>query len=461
MHMRGGSRFFAGCMLLALGCLAVLIQGMTGSVGNVVLGGLALAFGVGAFVSHGGPVVTTVGLVNFAFALFVGYAGIEAARNPASKAAPEYLSAALLAALATQVLVTLLAWNRASPGHLKPTRLSASDASFFTSVGLVTLAALLAVRGAGVTGLFLEGGAFMAVVVLSIGVLFRPRLVVGLLLVLLIAFAVYVEVFHGGTGRLRLVALACAMAILTTARFPRWELKGAIVVGTPMAVGWLARERLELQESLRIGASAGNSGLESMLSPIVTFARVIEAQVEQDFPLAYGQTFATLPFAVLPHRLTPDWAPGPLGYELVRITSPDRYGSGYSVASTIYGEWWFNFSLLGCALAVPALVWALTFLDRRIRRAFVDLENGRRAGLRLALYAALCGSIADIVWSGTHTWGARSLARLPLLLSMWPLAKGSSEEDSTLASSMARDQISAHRSSRTDSLSASTSDRRS
>src|SRR5688572_28209823 len=69
-----------------------------GDAGNVGLSSIALVYGVIAFLRHGGPLITTVGLANFAFALFVGYAGIQAASDPYSRADPKYLGWALMAA---------------------------------------------------------------------------------------------------------------------------------------------------------------------------------------------------------------------------------------------------------------------------------------------------------------------------------------------------------------------------
>jgi hypothetical protein len=94
-----------------------------------------------------------------------------------------------------------------------------------------------------------------------------------------------------------------------------------------------------------------------MTSPIVVFAQVIQYAVNGG-ALAFGRTFVTLFFIALPKGMFP-WAPVALGYELVKITDPSRYGTGYSVASTAYGEWVYNFSLVqGSGHGVIFRVWS-------------------------------------------------------------------------------------------------------
>jgi hypothetical protein len=123
---------------------------------------------------------------------------------------------------------------------------------------------------------------------------------------------------------------------------------------------------LSLQESLHAGASHGHNGLESMLSPIQVFAQIIQAMSGRAamFSPTWGRSFLSIPFVVIPQHLRPGWAPQAVGYDLVHLTAPDRFGSGYSVA-TVYGEWYWNFGWLGLILAVPVLAWLVAPVDTR------------------------------------------------------------------------------------------------
>lgn len=380
---------------------------------------MQITFSARVFVAHGGGRVTTLGLANFSLALFVGYAAVVNSRAPEFDAPLSWLTVATLGSFATQIMVTLLAWRR-TQAATSPRPLPHRAAGRLRIVSAATLAACVAADQVappqGQLSVLLDGIAFAAVVSFSIGVLFRDQARPASLGTALIGlgFVTYVAVIHGGgSGRLRMVALACALALLISTRWPSRAWKWATVVATPAAVYWLAQERLNYQEMLSVGGSAGHSGLESMTSPIAVFARLLGAQ-HAGFPLAWGENFLSPLFILVPHAARPHWAPGALGYELVRVVAPDRHGSGYSVSATVFGEWVFNFGLLGLVLSVPVLVWLLRLIDHRYASALRGLARG--SVVPLLFWTLLAGSIGDLCWSGTHTLIARTLARLPMLV---------------------------------------------
>ncbi|MCF6745200.1 oligosaccharide repeat unit polymerase [Blastococcus sp. KM273128] len=388
---------------------------------NVALGSVALGYGTWAFLAHGASQITALGLFNYAFAIFIGVGGLSEGVNPGRVTAPGYVSAAITLAITVQLLVNLAAWRRASPATGNDVTMpSLRDARIVTWVGAIAIAGMFAAQRTGIpyadspVG---DGSVFTAVTLFAAGLLFRvdTRPVSPRLVYILGAFGLYVTVFHQGTGRLRLVALACVIGLLLTARFPHRAVKWATVAATPLAIWWLAQDRLELQESLQPGASEGRTGLESMLSPIRVFAQIVEAIDLREVTPAWGSTFLSVPFTVLPQNLQPEWVPQALGYELVGLVAPEREGSGYSVVATVYGEWYWNFGWIGLMLAVPVLAWLFGTLDGYFRRAMVALATGPQALLMTAFWAMLAGGIADLAWSGTHTWVVRQLTRLGLL----------------------------------------------
>lgn len=418
-------RFVEAIGWLAAAVAILLVQGFesNASLESIkALSLLPLIFGVRVFVKHGRGRITTLGLFNLSLSLFVGYSGIVTASAPIVAVSAGYLTLAVAGSFLAQVAITFLAWPAIGPSDHPASTVSDHDARWLTAIGALAFgSSLYLIRREGLAdlaGAFLEGAAFSAVIVLAFGVFFRKGaklFSVGSVVVVGTFFA-YVELIHGGAGRLRLVALACALALLVSARFPRRAYKWAIITGTPLAIFWLAQQRLSLQESLKTGASAGHSGLESMTGTMESLAGLLEAQAAGHAPLAWGFNFLSAPMLIVPQQLLPFEKPNALGYELVKVLQPDRYGTGFSLASTVFGEWAFNFGILGFFFVVPAMAWALAFVDRRFGASVDHLADAGFSFMSFLVWVLLAGSIADLTWSGLHVLSARTLSRLPLVL---------------------------------------------
>lgn len=390
---------------------------------NVALGTLAAGYGTWAFLTHGGGRITALGLLNLSFALFVGVGGANQGLNPSPEIDAGWVSLTVSLALLLQMLVNLAAWQRAAPSDGPVPIPPAERARRSTALGAAGIAVVFAAQQTGLPyadSTVADGAVFASVALFAAGLILRDdtRLVSRRVLYALAAFVLYAAVFHQGTGRLRLVALACVIGLLLTARFPHRGIKWTTVAATPVAIYLLAQDRLALQESLQPGASEGRTGLESMMSPIRVFTQILQANDIGIVEPAWGQSFLSVPFIVVPEALQPAWVPPALGYDLVGLVDPAREGSGYSVVSTVYGEWYWNFGWLGLILAVPVLAWLVGAVDSRFRRALGDLADHRQGLVRVVFWAMLAGGIADLVWSGTHTWVVRHLTRLPVLLAL-------------------------------------------
>lgn len=386
------------------------------SVANVV-------YGLTAFVRHGATRVTIVGLFNLASSIFLGGAGWYAAVTHDERVPVYYLGLAILAGFLLQVLVTSMAGTRvatANSGFLLD-----RDSAWAIRWGCGTLLALILVEQWGILpalSAWIEGTAVAATVVLAVGVLWRPnaRLISFGALLIAVAFVLYATVFHSGTGRLRVIALAGAILLLVTLRFRRRAIKWLVLLITPVALSILAQHRLSLQEALAAGGAVGRNGLESMLVPVVIFGRLLQEQSDGG-QLAWGLSLLSFPRSVLPETWFPG-VPGALGYELVRIYSPERYGSGYSVAATVGAEAVYNFALPGLLIFAPLLAWLMVALDRGLVRAARRLSQKRTAIVALAFWAIFSGGIVDLAWNGQHVFLARTLSRLPLLIFLAVLA---------------------------------------
>lgn len=383
---------------------------------NIAAGATSVVFGVRVFLGHGGGQVTILGLANVALALFVGFPGIYHAVTGDNRVTAEYLGLAILAGLTLQVLTAFTGWRRRPvPAPQFPAR---EVSSWMTRWGAGLLLVLIAAEGAGLTsgirGLT-ESAAFAATMALTVGLIYRStiRIVSWQTAAVLLAVLAYTEVFHTGGGRLRIVALVCAIGIVATMTWPRKALKRLAILGAPVALYVLAQYRLDYQESIAYGASAGRTGLESMLVPVIAFARLLEEQA-QGWPLAWGWNLFSVPLSFLPAGWLPG-APQALGYELVAFYAPERYGSGFSIAATAAGEAVFNFGILGILLAAPVLAWLCNFIDRRVRLAAAGAGTDRVALVRLTVWVTFGGAIADLAWNGWHVFVTRTLTRLPLL----------------------------------------------
>lgn len=406
---------------------ALVILGLVGALGwaesevaryqaAVFIGVAVTLFGVRAFIGDGGGRITALGLFNLSTAIFVGFGAIYAGTTQDARVPGEYLALAALCAFVPQTVITLLSWGRAQSFTVSFPELKASW--WMTRWGAAALACAAVFKFAGVPEAlapYVEATAFTAITVLTVGLYWRPKArIISWATVFVGALAIlYAEVFHIGSGRLRIVALICAIGVIMTARFQRKLLKWGTIAAIGPALYWLAQDRKELQESLKAGASAGRTGLESMLEPIIVFGRLIEAHLEAGFPLSFGMNLLSYPFALLPASWFPG-APQALGYELVKITAPAKYGSGYSVVATSSGEAYFNFGFIGLVLIIPVLVILLRLLDDAMVQSMSGEAPGLYALLGIVFWAMLAGGISDLTWSGQHTFLTRATTRLPL-----------------------------------------------
>jgi hypothetical protein len=411
-------------VLVAVLATAMVVAGPASlaPVTSTVLALLSLAFGARSFVGHGGARITALGLFNFACAMFVGYSGLYWVTQPPGDVSQRYLVVSIFGCFAAQLATTRLAWRRAAKGWQPATRVrcaTSEDANWVSGAGALVLLTALALRLTGAVGtdsVVVSGVAFAAVVLVAVGTTSSPhyRIVSVSSLWPCGGFAIYTAVFHTGNGRLQVVALACAIALLVSVRLGTSGLKYGLLASTPLTVAWLAWYRLDLIESTNPGGSANRTGLESMTSPLALLARLIETQWTTGEPLALGGTFVTAPLNLLPSWLAPA-GPEALGYELVEFFAPEKTGTGYSMAVLTFGEWLYNFSFPGLVLMVPVMAWILIVLDRQWARVARRDGRDRRVLVTMAMVVVLVATVGDLVWGGMHTYLMRVLSRLPVL----------------------------------------------
>lgn len=377
---------------------------------------LSMLAGVRAFIGHGHTQVTATGLFGLSTAMFIGYSGFILAGQNAIDAEWRYLALASVAGLTAQVVTTILAWRRVREEGRERRWFDTQSANWVACAGVLILVLSAALQlSLPDWQWWAEASAFTAICLLTAGLMLRDRarlvswstLLIGGILIL------YSEFFHAGTGRLLLVALACAVAVIYAARFRTLVLKIAIVVIVPFALWWMARDRLALEEGLATGASAGRTGLESMVAPLNIFSLLVEALHEQNFTPSYGYNLLSVPALLVPDSVWPS-QPRALGYEVVLFDAPELYGDGiFSTVVSSTGEGLYNFGWWGLPIVVVVAACALRLIDRVLLTRITANPDTILGVLGIVFVAMLAGAIADYTWSGFHTYAARMLARLP------------------------------------------------
>lgn len=437
MVLRNGERAALERQRLIIECLVWLVavtaawwwifaateQGMPGAI--YFASTLSMLAGVRTFIGHGDTRVTATGLFGLSTGMFIGYSGFILAGQNVIDAEWQYLALASGAGLTAQVVTTMLAWRRVRQETRERRWFDPQSANWVASAGLMILMMSATLQIAVPDWQWwAEASAFTAICLLAAGLMLRDgarifswsTLVIGGTLIL------YSEFFHAGTGRLLLVALACAVGVIFAARFQKRVLKVAIVVIVPFALWWMASDRLALEEGLSSGASAGRTGLESMIAPLNVFSLLVEALHEQGFTPSYGYNLLSVPALVIPESIWPS-QPHALGYEVVLFDSPELYGDGiFSTVVSSTGEGVYNFGWWGLPIVIVVAACALRLLDRLLLTRLNANPNTILGILGIVFVAMLAGAIADYTWSGFHTYSARMLARLPAFLIVLALA---------------------------------------
>jgi hypothetical protein len=377
----------------------------------------ALLLGIWVFWTHGGRAITAVGVYSFAFALFVGFAGLYLrARNPAS-------AADLVLPLALAYFGHVLTWALFWSGDLRAEvaegpGIDAAVARWATTLGasLLVVSSGLSARGFTLFSL-LDDVAFVSAVILAVSILrvrggglgaFRIG-IVGM------AFVVYAAVIFQGFGRLTLGVLGLALTMAATHRFRGRLIKACLLSVTMPVLIWLATARVRFTAELNPDQNSAVTGFESVVSPLRVFGTLLDWSSRGVLSPAWGETFWAAAVAPVPRIL---WDDKPVGFgaELVPLLVPQLLGTGHSEAALFHGEWVYNFGLLGVIAMIPIVGLGLNWLDARFLRRRAGVIRSRRELLILVMLVVAAAGMADLVWAGTFTYVARSGFRLALLV---------------------------------------------
>jgi hypothetical protein len=404
----------------------------------------AAVSGVAGFVWHGGTRITAAGTFALTTALIAGYGGwYWATRLAYTQTSMPDLTYADSAILASAAAMYLLFWrgsrSEGSPYHHPVSHaLDRSDARAMGLVGFVLLAVGegAAARGPGVGGLA-DSCAYVGVVLIAAALLGRRGARPGQLgswLLIGAALLSYYELAFRGGGRLVLVGLAVAIAIIAQYRGLRSVKIWCLIITVPglLLFANIGRDRGGLPYNAPGGPTSLQSGIESMVSPVSDLGALIEQRIND----GGGQTLVAELVTPIPRSLWPS-KPDQLGRVLaVRLVPQVATNSSQSNAATMVGEWYFNFGWPGVVVMIFVIGWGIRWLDRLLLRSSRRSTTSRLDAYLFVFWAIMVGSVPDVVWNGTSTWATRNQVRilvlLPILAWAWATRRPSAREQGAL-----------------------------
>ncbi|MET8358463.1 hypothetical protein [Micromonospora sp. NPDC005171] len=381
---------------------------------TVALSLLAILFGTWVFWRHGGTRITAVGIYNLAFAVFVGFGGFYHSIKNAMTDPGIPLFTIVAVCFFGHVLTWMLFWGDGPPSRARSdaARVDAGTAGWAFTFGLLLLAvAVIASLVAAETEFTAKPVGFVGVVLLATGLLRGPlgrwKVLCGS--VCAVAFTVYFFYLFNGFGRIVLGSLALALLVILAHGDRRRYTKALVVLGGIPALLFLA--------ALRAGGASSDvdsDGFGSAVSPMSAFAELWQMNTIGLLPRGWGETFFAAVVALVPRAFWPDKPVG-FGYELVPYLAPGLAGTGHSVAALWYGEWLFNFGVVGVAAMIPVTGLGVSAIDR-----FLDRASSRPLTTPKALGGYVAGillavGLFDLVWVGGFTYMTRTGPRLVVL----------------------------------------------
>lgn len=373
-----------------------------------------LVFCVRVFYGHGGRVATPLGIWVLMVGFTGGYAGLVGVGDDRVTAVS--LATALYLLFLQTFGITLIAWG--SDIKDRP-----QLPEWFTGVTILWLVswitlgiAIVLTQVASRLGAVGEGIGFAAIVTMSLSAWAKPKaqLLSGQSAGIILAMFLYVFLLHSGSGRLRIVALGVCVFIVATIQFRNMNLKLVGLVLLPLMLVGLASYRLWVI-SRQTGAEEGRTGLESLTDPIVAFADLVQNQSMGTFiPRGFGNLLTPIA-GLLPDSVD---VPSALGYELVSVWRPESYGTDYSAAATVAGEWFWMGGSLGVIISIPLLGSLLRILDIIVAHAAARFIKSFAWTLGLGCFIVLAGGLGDLVWGGGHVYIYRAVIRVLVIVGL-------------------------------------------
>ena len=242
-------------------------------------------------------------------------------------------------------------------------------------------------------------------------------------------FLTYYFTVFTGFGRLLIAALGFAIVLgVTGARSSSFARSMAVVALIPLLAiaSSIEQSRSLDSQSVSLGAANLADGLGSVLGPLGTFGDAIDRDLEagRDIVIlperstATGSTIVAAVVSPVPRAVWPGKPSGIGRAGFVELYPEIRnyVSEEHTLAFMLFGEFYFEFGLVGIVTGAGIFGVALVRVERRRASAVARQEVWSRE--RLTMYVLLLAGIPDLIWGGLFGLAGRTLIRMFLLAGM-------------------------------------------
>ncbi len=380
---------------------------------------LGLIHSAVGFWTHGGQRISAPGVALFGTGLFAYFPALTTALNPAGPHGGADLEQAVAIVFVAQAVMYAVFWcpeDRHLSGRYQGP--SGTRSRMVLAVGVLLLGGGAAASRIGLFGdlPLADGAAYSGVVLLGVWALRSRAKAVFAYVVVGTAFLTYLEFVFSGFGRLRIGSMGLALAILLAYRWRGRLTKAVLLAATAPAISYMAGSRAEFNAS--ITGERTETGLESVISPMVRFGQLLEMDAAGQFAHSWGTSFLTALVALVPRAIWPDKPIG-FGAELGLLFRPELAAYGHSELALLHGEFLHAFGAFGLILFVAALGIFVRLVDRVLVLSMSKETSTLMASLLVSMGVIVAASIVDLIWGGAFTYVARAGPRILILGSLF------------------------------------------
>lgn len=385
-----------------------------------VIGAAGVLHSAIAFISHGGQRLSAPGVFIYGTGLFAFFPAIHLTHNAQYGPTP-VLEVAVNVIFFAQIISYYAIWKPVdleSP-PLKPA--APAVRRWAMAMGCVLMGGGIFLNAINIQDQMISAATFTGLALYAVAAFRTPdRLTALPYLIVLAGFAGYATFIFEGFGRLVLGALGIVIAAAVAHRWKGRLVKIALVAIMPFVLSYMADERAEFAAQLSGTGQTKESGLESVVWPMLRFSQLIGLDRAGELVHGWGSTFFTSAVALFPRAL---WPEKPLGFgrELTYIFAPHLLETNHSEGALLFGEFLFNYGFLGLIVAVPVFAFSLNWFERKWVILNARPLDSRKAILGAVVLVILAAGTLDLLWMGTFTFMSRTGTRLLVVFALFVL----------------------------------------